>query len=257
MEIIADGLTDVGNVRKNNEDAYLVRADLPLLIVADGVGGSAAGEIASRLFVTSCEFEFEAAKIQNQDPEVIVKRCFNNANKKIIDHTDQAPETRGMACTAEVLTFDGSEYVIGHVGDSRTYLVRDGKLSLITRDHSYVQEQLDLGLIKPEEAETHALRNAIYRAVGFETDLRADIFRGRVKDGDIYLLCSDGLSDMVSDDDMLALAKTPDEISARVRALVDAAKAAGGRDNITVALCQVAVAPSLTQKITTFLGLGE
>lgn len=257
MELLADGLTDVGNVRKNNEDAVLVRADLPLFIVADGVGGSAAGEIASRLFVTSCEYEFENAKAQRQDAELIIKRCFNNANKKIIDHTDQAPETRGMACTAEVLTFEDGKYIVGHVGDSRTYLIRDGKIVLITRDHSYVQEQLDLGLIKQEEADTHSMRNAIYRAVGFEEELRADIFRGRVKDGDIYLLCSDGLSDMVSDEDLLALAKSPGDMAVRVRALIDAAKAAGGKDNVTVALCQVAVAPSLTQKITAFLGLGE
>jgi len=256
MEIAADGLTDIGNVRKNNEDALLVRVALPLFVVADGVGGSAAGEIASQLFVSSCEYEFEAVKGQSQNLDLVIKRCFQNGNKKIIDYTDQAPETRGMACTAEVLTFTDGEYVLGHVGDSRAYLIRDGRIEPITKDHSYVQEQLDLGLIKPHEAETHSLRNAIYRAVGFEAELDVDIFRGRVKDHDIYLLCSDGLSDMVEDEQLLAIAGAPGELHGRVQALVDAAKAAGGRDNITAVLCEVRVPPSLTQKFTALL-LGE
>jgi protein phosphatase len=255
MEITADGLTDVGNVRKNNEDALLVRAELPLFAVADGVGGSAAGEIASQLFVAGCEYEFEAARNLERDPALLIKRCFHNANRKILDHVDRAPETRGMACTAEVLTFIDGEYVVGHVGDSRTYLIRDTRIDLITKDHSYVQEQLDLGLLKPEEAETHALRNAIYRAVGFEQEVEVDIYRGKVRDGDVFLLCSDGLSDMVSDEDMLRIAKSPGDVSSRVKALVDAAKAAGGRDNITVVLCEARVPPSLTQKIGSLLGL--
>lgn len=256
MEIAADGLTDIGNVRKNNEDAFLVRVNLPLFVVADGVGGSAAGEIASRLFVDSCEYEFEANDGQSRNLELVIKRCFQNSNKKILDYTDRAPETRGMACTAEVLTFNAGEYVLGHVGDSRSYLIRDDRIEPLTKDHSYVQEQLDLGLIKPEEAETHALRNAIYRAVGFEPELEVDIFRGRVKDRDIYLLCSDGLSDMVEDEQLLAIAGGSGELSARVKALIDAAKAAGGRDNITAVLCEVRVPPSLTQKFTALL-LGE
>ncbi len=257
MEIAADGLTDIGNVRKNNEDALLVRTALPLFVVADGVGGSAAGEIASQLFVSNCEYEFEVIKGHSQNLDLVIKRCFQNGNKKIIDYTDQAPETRGMACTAEVLTFTDSEYVLGHVGDSRAYLIRGDRIAPITKDHSYVQEQIDLGLIKPEEAETHALRNAIYRAVGFEAELDVDIFRGRVKDHDIFLLCSDGLSDMVEDDQLLAIASAPGDLSARVKALIDAAKVAGGRDNITAVVCEVRVPPSLTQKITSLLLGGE
>ena len=256
MEIAADGLTDIGKVRKTNEDALLVRVALPLFVVADGVGGSAAGEIASQLFVSSCEYEFEAMRGQSQNLDLVIKRCFQNSNKKILDYTDQVPETRGMACTAEVLTFSDGEYVVGHVGDSRVYLIRDGRIEPITKDHSYVQEQLDLGLIKPEEAETHTLRNAIYRAVGFEPELEVDIFRGRVKDHDIYLLCSDGLSDMVEDAQLLAIASAPGDLSTRVKALIEAAKAAGGRDNITAVLCEIRVPPSLTQKFTALL-LGE
>lgn len=253
MEIAADGITDVGNVRTNNEDAYLVRASPPLFVVADGVGGAAAGEVASQLFVSACEYEFAA--VQGEDLALIVKRCFHNGNKKIIDYTDQAPETRGMACTAELLTFTDSEYVIGHVGDSRTYLIRDACIELLTKDHSYVQEQLDLGLLKPEEAETHQWRNAIYRAVGFEADLDVDLLRGRVKDGDIFLLCTDGLSDMVPDVDLLSISSAADNISTRTQALIAAAKKAGGRDNITAVLCQVSILPSLTQKLTSMLGL--
>ncbi len=255
MQIAAEGRTDIGNVRKNNEDAYLVRIGLPLFVVADGVGGAAAGEVASQLFVSSCEQEFEAAGESPSDLSALIERCFQIGNRKIIDHARSAPETQGMACTAEVLTFSNNEYIIGHVGDSRTYLVRDGMISLVTKDHSFVQEQLDRGLLTEEEAENHRLRNAIHRAVGFEEQIQVDIIRGRVKDGDIFLMCSDGLSDMVSDEDLLALASAKGDVGRRADALVTAAKMGGGRDNITVVLCQVVVQPSLAQKLSQFLGL--
>ncbi|MDH4275312.1 MAG: protein phosphatase 2C domain-containing protein, partial [Gammaproteobacteria bacterium] len=147
--IVSDafGVTDVGCVRQNNEDALLVRKDLPLFLVADGVGGAAAGEIASRLFCEHCAAEFESFLGWSSDHSTLLRRVFTNANRAILEYTRDHPETKGMACTAEVLTFIGNDYYLGHVGDSRAYLIRNQQITQITKDHSFVQEQLDLGLI--------------------------------------------------------------------------------------------------------------
>jgi serine/threonine protein phosphatase PrpC len=239
MQISASGKTDVGCVRENNEDALLVRADLPLFVVADGVGGAAAGEIASKLFVTSCEYEFETYTRKQADGEMLITRCFQNANRKILDHVQQFPETKGMACTAELLTFISSHYYIGHVGDSRTYLVREGRIKRLTKDHSYVQEQMDLGLLAPEDAKEHWLKNAIYRAIGVDEDLSVDIYHGRVKSGDIFLLCSDGLSDLATEEELTGIITAAASLEESVQRLIDHAKSNGGKDNITAVLCQV------------------
>lgn len=241
MEILVNGvgLTDVGCKRTNNEDAYLVREDLQLFVVADGVGGAAAGEVASQIFVDSCEREFSQYSGWSEDYGPLIRRCYGNANQNILDHSKQHPETKGMGCTAEVITFRNGEYFIGHVGDSRAYLVRDGILQQLTTDHSYVQEQIELGLINKEEAETHWLRNAIYRAVGHIDELEVDILNGKLREGDIFLLCSDGLTDMVSDEEILEIASENLPLMTRVNRLIETAKKYGGLDNITAVLCQV------------------
>ena len=244
MEIQACGLTDVGRQRKNNEDAVQVREDLRLFIVADGVGGAAAGEEASRIFVESCTTEFSADSGWNRDYGPLIARCFINANQHIRDHAKNHPETHGMGCTGEILTFFDGDYYVGHVGDSRTYMIRDEQIVLLTKDHSYIQEQIDLGLVTEEEAETHWLRNAIYRAVGHKEEIEADIITGKVKDGDCFLLCTDGLTDMVSDKRILEIVTADASVDDRARALIDEANVNGGKDNITALLCQVSGAPS-------------
>ncbi|MEK6749413.1 MAG: Stp1/IreP family PP2C-type Ser/Thr phosphatase [Pseudomonadota bacterium] len=235
----ACGVTDVGCVRQNNEDAFLVRSDLPLFLVADGVGGAAAGEIASRLFCESCAHEFASFLEWSTDYSALLRRSFTNANRAILEYTRDHPETKGMACTAEVLTFVGNDYYLGHVGDSRAYLIRNRQITQITKDHSFVQEQLDLGLIDQEEAKTHWLRNAIYKAVGQTEDLDIDIVTGRVMSGDLFLLCSDGLSDMLDNGNILKILATPIGLDMRVQSLIDEAKRNGGRDNVTAVVCEI------------------
>ena len=144
-----------------------------------------------------------------------------------------------MGCTAEVLAFYDQSYVVGHVGDSRTYLFREGQLRQITRDHSVVQEQLDEGLITPEEARNHALRHVILRAVGVRDTLAVDLIRGKNRPGDIFLLCSDGLTDMVEDTLIREVLVLSLGLNQKVDRLIELAKSAGGRDNITVILCEV------------------
>lgn len=252
MHIDGTGHTDVGCVRESNEDAFLVRNDLTLYIVADGVGGAAAGEVASRLFVESCEEEFARYSGWNEDYRLLIARCFANANKIVRDYAREHPETSGMGCTAELLTFYKGNYYLGHVGDSRTYLIRNDAISQITKDHSFVQEQIDLGLLKPAEAETHWLRNAINRAVGQEDDLDVDLSSGRTRPGDIFLMCSDGLSDMLDDTALLRLATTNAPLEERTLALIEAAKTHGGRDNVTAVLCEIGK-PSVASRFSALL----
>lgn len=254
LKIETSGLTDKGCVRPHNEDALLVRPELPLLVVADGVGGAAAGEIASELFTTRCAEEFERRNDFENNVDEVVKSCFIHANQAIRDHAREFPDTKGMGCTAEVLTFLNQEYIIGHVGDSRSYLFRDKTLSRLTKDHSYVQEQIDLGLLHEDEAGSHWMRNAIYRAVGQSDELEVDIIRGKTRPGDYFLLCSDGLTDMVSEErigNIIALKESVDKCNKR---LLAEAKTNGGKDNITIVLCQLADSGGFLSSVKSLLG---
>ena len=152
MRIISSGRTDIGLKRKNNEDAYLERLDLGVFAVADGIGGSAAGEIASGIFVETARDVFERGFYSDTETSTQIQEVFRQANERILLNTEEYPDHRGMGCTAELIAFRGGRFFIGHIGDSRTYLFRDGELRQITRDHSLVQDQLEQGLITPEDA---------------------------------------------------------------------------------------------------------
>jgi len=239
MRIIFSGRTDIGLKRKINEDAYLERLDLGFFTVADGMGGSAAGEIASRIFVETAREVFERGFYSDRETSALVQEVFRLANERILLNTEENPEHLGMGCTAELIAFSGDRYIVGHVGDSRTYIFRDGELRRITRDHSLVQEQLERGLITREDAKKHRLRNVVLRAVGIESSVALDLIKGRMLPGDIFLLCSDGLTDMVDEESIQETLASPHELTDMVEQLIESAKREGGNDNITVVLCQV------------------
>lgn len=239
-QFIAAGKSDVGLKRSNNEDALLVKPDFGFILVADGMGGAAAGEIASRILSDTTLEVFSNAAASTQEESILqIQRAFGLANERIQSHIHQYPQHKGMGCTAELLVFSGADFVIGHIGDSRTYRLADGKLKQLTKDHSLVQEQVDLGLITPTEARTHSMRNVILRAVGVEEDLALDIVRGKASEGDLFLLCSDGLTDMLSDSIIHETILSIRPVEDKVIQLIDLAKAAGGLDNITVALVEI------------------
>jgi protein phosphatase len=144
-----------------------------------------------------------------------------------------------MGCTAELIAFDNQNFVLGHVGDSRTYLYRQERLKQLTHDHSLIQNQIDQGLISPVEARRHSLRNVILRAVGAEEILAIDLVRGKSLPGDLFLLCSDGLTDLVDDDSIQKILLTPLKLPQKVEGLIEIAKSSGGFDNITVILCEM------------------
>lgn len=239
MTYVAAGATDVGLRRSNNEDAFLVRPELGVMAVADGMGGAAAGEVASAIFVeTVAELLGSHAAASPDEAASLVQEVFRTANEKMISHVMEQPEHHGMGCTAELLLFCGDRYVIGHVGDSRTYLFRDGELRQVTKDHSLVQQQVDLGLISKAEARTHAMKNVVLRALGADLELSLDLVKGRVFPDDLFLLCSDGLSDMVDDELLRQLLASRQPLPQLVALLIEEAKSAGGKDNVTVVLCK-------------------
>lgn len=238
--MISYGLSDIGLKRFNNEDASLIRADLDLFAVADGMGGAAAGEVASQFFVeTALEVFRKNERRSEQETFELVQEVFRLANERILKHVVENPRHQGMGCTAELLAFSGSDYVLGHVGDSRGYLFRKGQLRQMTRDHSLIQDQIDQGLITPVEAKRHSFRNIILRAVGAEETLAVDLIRGKSLPGDIFLLSSDGLTDMVDDPSIQEILSLSMDLYQKVEKLIHLAKSSGGHDNITVILCEM------------------
>lgn len=239
-KINAVGKSDSGLKRTNNEDFFLVRSDLGFCLVADGMGGAAAGETASRIFAeTTLEVFSSFDGRSEKDIVELVQRAFGFANENILSHVEKYPHHKGMGCTAELLAFSDKGFVIGHMGDSRTYCLRDGQLKQLTIDHSFVQNQIDEGLITQAEARSHPLRNVILRAVGIEKRLALDLVRGVMLPGDLFLLCSDGLSDMLNDGQSRNILFSTATLLQKAEELIESAKTAGGYDNITVVLAEV------------------
>mgnify|MGYP006272586129 CR=1 FL=1 len=240
-KIALSGRTDVGLKRSNNEDAFVVRPEMNFCLVADGMGGAAAGELASRYFAETALELFTKNNHHPGEKELltIVQRAFTLSNKRILDHVKKKPSHEGMGCTAELMAFFDGGFVLGHMGDSRTYRFRGGELKQLTHDHSLVQNMVDQGMISKEEARTHSHRNVILRAVGIEKNVSLDLIRGKTRPGDLYLMCSDGLTDMV-DDHLIQEVLTSDiSLPQKVEGFIELAKLAGGSDNITVVLSHV------------------
>ena len=238
--IITFGQSDPGLRRPNNEDDFIVMPDADLMAVADGMGGAAAGEVASRIFIETVSALFIRTRCQSEQEAIAkVQDAFRLANEKILSHIKYNPQCRGMGCTAELIVFTSQGYVLGHVGDSRAYLLRAGQLKQLTRDHSLVQDQIDQGLVKPEEVRKHPFKNVILRAVGIDEPLALDLIRGKAVPGDLFLLCSDGLTDMIDDLLIKEVLSLPLTLAQKGTKLIESAKSAGGYDNITVALGEV------------------
>jgi PPM family protein phosphatase len=221
--------TDTGRKRRRNEDAFVLAP--PLFAVADGMGGAQAGEVASKL---------AAAALEDTDPGRLtgperVASLIQEANRRVHERSSVDPATSGMGTTMTVALVENDGVVIGHVGDSRAYLVRGREIEQITEDHSLVNELLKTGKLSPEEAETHPQRSVITRAVGTDPDVDVDSFIVDTQDGDVFLICSDGLTDMVDDEQILAtVERYRGNLEALTKQLVTAANRGGGEDNITV-----------------------
>ena len=225
------GKTDPGRVRRRNEDAFVV--DPPLFAVADGMGGAQAGEVASRLAAAAFREYREADEL---GPEERVAAIIKEANRRIYDRARTDSEVSGMGTTVTAALLGDGRVVIGHVGDSRAYRIRDGRLEQLTEDHSLVADLMRSGRLTPEEAEGHPQRSVITRALGTDPDVDVDTLVVEAEAGDLFLLCSDGLSTMVSDADVLQTVERAGTLDEAARDLVRAANSGGGEDNVTVVL---------------------
>jgi protein phosphatase len=220
--------SDTGRRRRRNEDNYVVAP--PLFAVADGMGGAQAGEVASRLAASALEGE-DSDGLRGLER---IDALIQEANRRIYDRASTDPAASGMGTTMTVALVEEMTVAIGHVGDSRAYLVRGEQMEQLTDDHSLVNELLKSGRLSEEEAHVHPQRSVITRAVGTDPDVDVDGFTIEGEEGDVFLLCSDGLTDMVSDEEILELVHSHrDDLDKAVKALVTAANRGGGEDNIT------------------------
>jgi serine/threonine protein phosphatase PrpC len=235
--------SDTGKKRRRNEDSYVVAP--PLFAVADGMGGAQAGEVASKLAAAALE-DTDSGSSSGQERVVSL---IQEANRRVYARANTDPATSGMGTTMTVALVEGQVVTIGHVGDSRAYLVRAGRLEQLTEDHSLVNELLKSGKLSPQEAETHPQRSVITRAVGTDPDVDVDAFTVDALEGDVFLLCSDGLTDMVDDEGILdVVERYHDDLDRVAKSLVSAANRGGGEDNITV-IAFTMTADSDTQRL--------
>jgi PPM family protein phosphatase len=236
--------TDPGLARENNEDSVTYDEPTRLAILADGMGGYNAGEIASGMATTFIKSELgrwlSQAGRQANSREVrrAMEICVDNANRSIFNAANSNPQYSGMGTTLVVGVFQDGRLLLGHIGDSRCYRLRGGELTQITKDHSRLQEQMDAGLITPEQAAVSTNKNLVTRALGVEDAVLLEVNEHRVEPGDTYLMCSDGLSDMVDDGGIARILQADGSLEDKVVRLVDAANGNGGRDNISVLLAQ-------------------
>lgn len=246
MKITAYGLTDVGRRRDSNEDDFLLEPGRGVYAIADGMGGHAAGEIASGLAIETLRevlIRDDHAKnpMSGDDAAEWLRSAVVEANRRICDSIRIHEERRGMGTTVVAFVHSGHDAVVGHVGDSRLYLLRGEELVRMTSDHSWVNEQVKLGLMNDDTAQRHPMRNIVTRALGSRPDVAVELASVQVQPGDVFLLCSDGLNTMLADDEIQAVLsanrQTPE---VACKALVHEANRHGGEDNVTVVVARFA-----------------
>ncbi len=214
--------------------------DQGVFIVADGMGGHAAGEVASEMAVQTIARGLNGVVgMSESDAAQMMTRAIIEANGAIFRRTVDEPEKRGMGTTATALVVNGPRYIVGQVGDSRAYVLRDGELEQVTKDHSYVQEQVDAGYLTPEQARTHPYSNVITRCVGANSDVIPDIYVGTLRGNDYFLLASDGLTGMLEDHELLGIINSDTAPAVIVDTLITEANRRGGLDNITVIVVRI------------------
>ncbi len=250
LKVTSCGITDIGRKRPNNEDNYLINDELNLYVVADGMGGHAAGEFASQIAVDTVEEVFlnlgrdeHVAPLNGEvsrDDQIREKLeyAIRLAGRRIYERALDEPEYRGMGTTALAIYMNGNRMFISHVGDSRGYRIRREGIEQLTEDHSLVMEQIKAGLITPEHAKTHRLKNIITRSLGYQEEVEVDTRIETLEPGDTFLLCSDGLSNIVEEDEMHEIVCRL-HFQEAVFQLVEVALDRGGDDNITLILARV------------------
>lgn len=237
MNLLVGAMTDKGLVRAHNEDSHLVMTAQGLFAVADGMGGHAAGEVASRIAIDAVREVFDDESLSPESVPELLRRAVERSNDRIAERIRSQPEYLGMGTTLVILLANSEQFWIAHVGDSRAYLIRNDEIIQLTTDHSFVNELVRLGMLSREEAARDPRRNVVTRALGSGSRVSPDIAQGSMQPGDVVLLCSDGLNTMLDDDEILAIVRrNGHDLPAACHQLVEAANHAGGEDNVTVVL---------------------
>jgi protein phosphatase len=240
VHITCAGRTDVGIIRSGNEDSYIMVPDRGIFVVADGMGGHAAGEVASEMAVRFVARDLGSLKGLSDD--LVAERMrvsIRTANNAIFQRTLTEHDKRGMGTTVTALVLYDTRFLIGQVGDSRCYLLREGRLTQVTKDHSYVQEQVDAGYLTPEQARAHPYSNVITRCVGANSDVMPDVYVGAVRPKDVFLLASDGLTGMLEDHQLAEVLHADRMPQDQVDDLVSEANRHGGLDNVTAIIVRI------------------
>ena len=238
-------LTHPGRSRSNNEDSVTYDDAAGLAVLADGMGGYNAGEIASSMATTLIKTELThwlsnaGEQASSQEVRRALENCVESANRSIYAAARANPAYSGMGTTLVVSVFSGGKLILGHVGDSRCYRLRGDQFLQVTKDHSLLQEQMDAGILTPAQAALSPLKNLVTRAMGVENEVLLEVNELPVEVGDIYLMCTDGLSDMIDDPAIARILQTHSPLTQMADELVSLANRNGGRDNITVLLMQV------------------
>ncbi|BCA80350.1 Stp1/IreP family PP2C-type Ser/Thr phosphatase [Desulfuromonas sp. AOP6] len=244
MRLLSWGQTDQGLLRENNEDSFILSPERGLFVVADGMGGYAAGEVASSLAVREVQKflqDLDQGKaFADMSADEALRQAFLAADEAVSREARDNPGWRGMGCTLVTAWIQGERMTVAHVGDSRLYRVRQGSLELLTEDHTLVHEQVLQGLLSPADATVSPNRHVLTRALGSFPNTEVSVAQFTIEEDDRYLLCTDGLTDMLDDETILSLVLSTDDPRTACARLVDAANAAGGKDNITAVLffCQ-------------------
>jgi PPM family protein phosphatase len=243
MAILCSGASDIGRKRKTNQDSICLDPHHHFFAVADGMGGHNGGDIASQLSVKIMSEYFDRHSIS--DPQLLMKNVIQDINQAIFQKAEAQPELHGMGTTVAAIMFHGQQLIIGNVGDSRVYLINNRHIFQMTRDHSFVQEKLNLGIYTREDAVKDPQKNVLVRSVGFEPSIQVDVFNYRICKNDMFLICSDGLHGKVSDHDILHLIEknitnpsscSQAQLDTAVKDLIQQANDNGGQDNISVIL---------------------
>ncbi|WP_096329698.1 Stp1/IreP family PP2C-type Ser/Thr phosphatase [Nannocystis exedens] len=244
------GKTDIGLVRAHNEDSLLIPREMPLAVVSDGMGGHAAGDVASRITVETIDqhyrdtarsgpntwpFKLPSLEIEKQRMSVAIQL----ANSNIFETAQADGSKKGMGCTVDAIYFNQGRFFIGHVGDSRVYRIREGRIQMLTEDHSLLNDYLRMKELSGDEGVHFPQKNVVVRALGLAEQVHVDVIADAFKVGDVFLLCSDGLSGMLDDRVLLDIITARDSLDTSCNELIKAANDAGGNDNITAILCRI------------------
>lgn len=239
MKITVAGKSDLGQKRQNNEDNFCIAEEINLFVVADGMGGAASGQVASKIAVDVIKEQMlYKSKNRKLDSSTLVG-CIKMANQVIFEASQKYPQNSGMGTTVVAALITGSKLIIAHVGDSRLYLMRDNGINLLTEDHSVVMEQVRKGMITLEEANKSEIQNILTRAVGTSQSVEVSVSEMSLSNKDYLLLCSDGLTRMVEEKEFLETVKTLKEPEIICEKLVAMANDAGGKDNITLIVAYI------------------